>query len=181
MRHPLRWVVGGVATVVAILAAVLALTVGTNPRAEENRSVLVGKPAPPFQVSTLDGSTLSSRDLAGKTVVVNFWNSWCLPCREEHAALTQWYERHRADPGLALVGIVREDTDDAVRSYARAEHVDWPVGIGSGAKQAALDFGTRGQPETYAVGPDGVVAGSYFGPVTPTILDELVARARGTA
>jgi cytochrome c biogenesis protein CcmG/thiol:disulfide interchange protein DsbE len=78
-----------------------------------------------------------------------------------------------------MVGIVREDTKQAVRDYVRTQKVTWPVAFDPGAK-AALDFGTRGQPETYAIGPDGLVVASKFGPVTPQALDQMVSYAQGT-
>lgn len=179
MKHPWRWVVLAVAAGVAILAVVLALTVSTDPQAELNTSRLVGKPAPEFSVQGLDGKPITSAQLSGKTVLVNFWNSWCLPCRQEHPALESWYRQHRNSNDVVLLGIVREDSESAIRSYVDTENVGWPVAFDPGAK-AALDFGTRGQPETYAIGPDGVVAASIFGPVTPQILDQMVARAQGT-
>jgi len=180
VKHPFRWVALAVGAGVCVLAVVLAVTVRSDPHAEQNTSRLVGKRAPAFSVVALDGKAVTSDSLAGKTVLVNFWNSWCLPCREEHDALTSWYSQHRADPSVVLLGIVREDSRRAVRGYVKEQHVTWPVGFDPGGK-ASLDFGTRGQPETYAIGPDGVVAASKFGPVTPKVLDQMVAYAQGTA
>lgn len=179
MSHPWRWVVVGVGVGIAGLAVVLALTVGTDPQAEWNTSRLVGQAAPEFSVEGLDGQPITSESLAGKTVLVNFWNSWCIPCLEEHGSLQSWYARHRDSDDVVLLGIVRDDSRRAVREYVRDENVEWPVGFDPGSK-AALDFGTRGQPETYAIGPDGVVAASIFGPATPRVLDQMTARAQGT-
>jgi cytochrome c biogenesis protein CcmG/thiol:disulfide interchange protein DsbE len=164
---------------VSVLAVVLALTVSTDPQAEWNTSRLVGQTSPAFSVEGLDGRPITSESLAGKTVLVNFWNSWCIPCIQEHDALASWYQRNRADSGVVLLGVVRDDSRNAVRDYVSDEKVAWPVAFDPGAK-AALDFGTRGQPETYAIGPDGVVVASIFGPVTPSVLDQMVARAQGT-
>jgi cytochrome c biogenesis protein CcmG/thiol:disulfide interchange protein DsbE len=77
-----------------------------------------------------------------------------------------------------MLGIVRDDSESSVRRYVRDQDVQWPVGFDPGAK-AALDFGTRGQPETYAISPDGVVAASIFGPATADVLDRMTATARG--
>jgi cytochrome c biogenesis protein CcmG/thiol:disulfide interchange protein DsbE len=163
---------------IAALAVVLALTVGTDPQAEWNTSRLVGQRAPTFSVEGLDGERITSESLAGKTVLVNFWNSWCIPCLEEHEALQTWYARHRDVPDVVMLGIVRDDSESSVRRYVRDQDVQWPVGFDPGAK-AALDFGTRGQPETYAISPDGVVAASIFGPATADVLDRMTATARG--
>jgi cytochrome c biogenesis protein CcmG, thiol:disulfide interchange protein DsbE len=180
VKHPFRWVAVAVGAAVCVLAVVLALTVSSDPHQDDNTSRLVGKEAPAFSVEGLDGTPITSESLAGKTVLVNFWNSWCLPCRQEHDALSAWYDQHRDDPSVVLVGIVREDERASVRSYVRKQQVRWPIAFDPGGK-AALDFGTRGQPETYAIGPDGVVVASKFGPATVAVLDRMVAYARGTS
>lgn len=178
MKHPFRWVALAVAAGVCVLAVVLAVTVSSDPRSEQNTSRLVGKRAPKFSVVALDGTKITSADLAGKTVLVNFWNSWCIPCRQEHDALADWYAQHQDDPDVVLVGIVREDNHNDVRRYVKDNGVTWPIAFDPGGK-AALDFGTRGQPETYAIGPAGVVAASKFGPATAKTLDSMVTYAQG--
>lgn len=179
MKHPFRWIAIGVGLGVAVLAVVLALTVSSDPRAELNTSRLVGKRVPDYQVVGFDGAPITEQSLAGKTVLVNFWNSWCLPCRQEHPELARWYAEHKDDPNVVLLGIVREDDRNAAKKWAADNEVDWTVAFDPGGK-AALDFGTRGQPETYAIGPDGVVASSLFGPATVKSLDQMVAYAQGS-
>jgi cytochrome c biogenesis protein CcmG, thiol:disulfide interchange protein DsbE len=179
VKHPFRWIAVAVGLGVGILAVVLALTVSSDPQRELNTSRLVGKRVPTYQVVGFDGTPISEQSLAGKTVLVNFWNSWCIPCREEHPALAEWYSQHKGDRNVVLLGIVREDDKDSARQWVQDEKVDWPVAFDPGGK-AALDFGTRGQPETYAIGPDGVVAGSLFGPASVKALDQMVAAAQGS-
>lgn len=179
MRRPWRWVAVAFAAGVAVLAVVLALTVSSDPHAEANTSRLVGKTAPAFSLRALDGTPITSESLAGKTVIVNFWNTWCIPCRQELPALKRWYASVKDRVDVVFLGIVREDDERSVREYVRAEGMHWLIAFDPGGR-AALGFGTRGQPETYAIGPDGVIAGSIYGPVTPQILDRMVARAQGT-
>lgn len=179
MTHPLRWVVAGVAVAVAALAVVLAANVGRDPE-DISKSPLVGVRAPQLELARLDGTKITSADLAGKTVVVNFWNSWCAPCKTELPVLKEWYEEHRDDPNVVMLGIPRSDTAEAIRTEARAEGIEWTVAHDRGAKQATIDFGTTGQPETYVIGPDGVVAGALRGEATRQMLDAMVARAQGT-
>jgi cytochrome c biogenesis protein CcmG, thiol:disulfide interchange protein DsbE len=178
VKHPLRWVALAVAVVVVAFAVVLAANVGKDPNADAKVSKLNGKAAPSFSLTKLDGTRVTSDQLRGKTVLVNFWNSWCLPCQAELPALKSWYAAHKSDPNLVLLGVVRDDTKSAVTSFVRDQKIAWPVVLDPGGR-AALDFGTRGQPETYAISPDGVVVGSILSGVTPSVLDQMVSFAQG--
>jgi cytochrome c biogenesis protein CcmG/thiol:disulfide interchange protein DsbE len=178
VRYRARWIALAAGVFVAVLAVVLATQVGTDPRADTNRSHLVGKQAPSYDLPALDGNQVRSNELAGKVVVVNFWNSWCIPCLQEHEALVEFYDRHAGDPTFAMIGIVRDDTEAAVRQYVKDEGVPYTVAFDPGGR-AALDFGTRGQPETYAITPDGVIAGSTFGPSSVGNLETLYRAATG--
>jgi cytochrome c biogenesis protein CcmG, thiol:disulfide interchange protein DsbE len=178
MKHRARWIALSAGAVVTVIAVVLATQVGTDPRADANKSHLLGENAPAFDLPALDGSRVRSSDLAGKVVIVNFWNSWCIPCLQEHPALVEFYRRHAGDPSFAMVGIVRDDTDSAIRRYVEDEGVPYTVAFDPGGR-AALDFGTRGQPETYAISPDGVIMGTQFGPSDVAGLEKLYGAARG--
>ena len=177
MTHPARWVALAVGVVVAALAVVLATQVGTDPRADAQTSHLLGKAAPTFSVRTFDGQTVSSQSLAGKTVLVNFWNSWCSPCQQELPALRDFAQRHASDPNVVLLGIVRDDTTDAARTYAAAEGMSWPLANDSGSS-LSVAFGTRGQPETYAISPGGMISGFQFGPMSVRDLEVLLVAAQ---
>src|SRR5260370_4994019 len=140
MRHAARWAALGVGVAVAVLGVVLATQVGTNPQAATQQSQLVGKRAPAFSVRGFDGQTLSTQSLAGKPVLVNFWNSWCVPCQQELPSLRQFAARHAGDSSYVLLGVVRDDTTDAARQYASAEGMTWPLTAYPGAA-LSLAFG----------------------------------------
>ena len=180
MKHTARWVTIGVGVAVATLAVVLALNVNKDPRADASHSRLVGHAAPTFTLPTLDGKDVSTASLAGKTVIVNFWNSWCQPCLQELPALQAYYGQHANDADLVLLGVVRDDTEEAVRAAVQSGKIGWTIALDPGSK-AAVAFATRGQPETYVIGPDGVIAASLYGPASVKSLDAMVAAARGRA
>ncbi|MSO36911.1 MAG: TlpA family protein disulfide reductase [Acidimicrobiia bacterium] len=180
MKYPWRWVAIASGLMVAALAVVLALTVGTDPRADTKVSALLGEQSPRWSATMLDGTPVSSESLAGKTVIINFWNSWCIPCREELPALQEWHSRISADTSVVLVGIPRDDTTSAIREAAEADEMLWAARQDADAEAATLAFGTRGQPETFAIGPDGVIVGSKYGPISVSELDQMVARAQGS-
>lgn len=177
MRHPLRWVALAVGVVVAALGVVLAIQVDDDQLQAQPRSELLGDPAPAFSLTTLDGEPVSLESLRGRAVIVNFWNSWCIPCREEEPALAEFHERHVDEADVVLLGIVRDDTEEAVRAAVGERALDWPIALDPGSR-AALDFGTRGQPETFAISPDGVIVGTQYGPATIDDFETLLDAAR---
>ena len=180
MKHPARWIAGGVAVVLVLLAVVLGTQIGNDPRADANKSQLAGKDAPKFTVKTLDGTTLTKSDLAGKATIVNFWNTWCIPCREEADDLQRFYAKHAGDADFQMIGIVRDDNRKSVEQWVRNRGDEWSIAMDPGGN-AALAFGTRGQPETFAISPDGLIVGYQFGPSSVEDLDTLLAAARGGA
>jgi cytochrome c biogenesis protein CcmG/thiol:disulfide interchange protein DsbE len=180
MRGRVRWISLAVGAIVVVFGVVLALNVnGSDPNVTKGRFTGSNDPAPAFTVKTVDGKDLSLADLAGKTVVVNFWNSWCQPCQQEAPALATFYDRHKDEPDFAMVGIVRDDTEKAIRDYVKRENVGWTIGFDPKSK-AALAYGTTGQPETFVIGPDGRVAGEQFAAVSVDNLETMLRAARGT-
>ena len=179
MRHPARIAALAVAAVVVVFGVVLALNVGSDPQEDAQQSHLVGKAAPNFDLPNLAGGRVTLADLRRKSAIVNFWNSWCIPCQQEAPALAQFYEKHKDDPDFAMIGIVRDDETDTVKAYVKENGVDWTVALDPGSV-AALDFGTRGQPETYAISPGGVVAAAKYGKMSPKELELFLAAARQT-
>jgi cytochrome c biogenesis protein CcmG/thiol:disulfide interchange protein DsbE len=192
MTTRVRWIAMAVGTFVIVLGVVLALNVeGSDPNVREGRFtgrdtiapgfalVSDNATAPAFTLETLDGTPLRLSDLAGKAVVVNFWNTWCAPCIEEAPALKEFYERHKDEPDFAMVGIVRDDNAAEVREYVEAEGIGWTIAFDPKSK-AALAYGTTGQPETFVVSPTGRVAGEQFSAVTVGHLEVMLRAARGT-
>jgi len=180
VKHPARIAALAVALVVVVFAVVLALNVGSDPQADAKQSRLVGKAAPAFDLPNLAGGRVTLADVAGKSAIVNFWNHWCIPCQQEAPALDAFYAAHRDDPDFAMIGIVRDDTTGDVRAYVTKQGVGWTIALDPGSV-AALDFGTRGQPETYAISPSGVVAAAKYGPMSTRELELFLAAARQTA
>ncbi len=162
---------------VVVFGVILALNVGSDPQQEALESHLLGKAAPGFTVTTLDGETLSRADIAGKTVLVNFWNSWCIPCKTELPELKKFYAEHANDGDFVMVGIVRRDDTKTVRAFVTDEGIDWTIALDP-TKEAALDFGTRGQPETFAISPSGTIVAYKPGPMSLSELEAFLAAGR---
>jgi thiol-disulfide isomerase/thioredoxin len=164
----IRWIALGVAAVLVVFGVVLAV----NHRTETAipRIVQQHRTVPAFTVTSLDGKPVASSALRGKTYVVNFFNSWCIPCQQEEPALQAFYAEHKNDPDFAMLGVVRDDEKGAVESYVKNNKIGWPVALDPGGT-ASLGFGTTGQPETYIVSSDGVAACGTLGPSTTAMLN----------
>ena len=159
-----RWVLlGSVAVVLGVVTAVGAFGLSRDPRTVS--SPLLGRPAPPFDLRVFDGmGRVRLADLRGKVVVINFWASWCYPCRVEHPNLAAAWERYR-DQGVVILGIPFNDQPSGTRAYIRELGVGWPVLEDPGAR-TAIAYGVFGVPETFFIGADGRVAARVVGAVT---------------
>ncbi len=177
-RHPIRWAGVGIGVAVVMTIGVVGgLNLGRNPDPSLAPSPLLSEPAPQWELPLLDGDTLSSAELAGRPYVVNFWASWCIPCRAEAPHLQAFAQRH-ANDGIAIVGIVwNDDADNARRFREEFELTFRQVTDRDG--RTALDYGVFGVPETYVVDHRGIVMAKLIGAAGPTTLDDVLAQVLG--
>ena len=148
--------------IVLVPVAILAQGLRTNPRSVA--SPLVGASAPDFVLRRFDGGDLRLADLRGRVLVVNFWASWCGPCREEAAALEAVWRRYR-DAGLVLVGVNIQDRDAAARAFLAETGASYPnVVDGTGATSIA--YGIYGVPETFVIDRQGRIRVRQVGALT---------------
>jgi cytochrome c biogenesis protein CcmG/thiol:disulfide interchange protein DsbE len=125
----------------------------------------VGQPgaaAPGFDLPGLRGGRVRLADYAGRPVVLNFWASWCVPCRKEFPELRRVARRYRSD-GLAVVGVTYRDLDDDARAFARRMGATWPLAAGGRGDPVARDYGVRFLPQTFFVDRDGTIVARSFG------------------
>lgn len=129
-------------------------------------------PAPAFTLSSLEGTTVVLDGLPGEPVVVHFWGSWCEPCR---LGLPRLAETRRRRPGLRVLGVVFRDEPEDARRAARAAGADWPMLLDPG-EEVARAYGVQGVPVTFFLRPNGTIAATVVGPVSPPILDRQLSR-----
>lgn len=161
--------------VVVLLPALVMLGSRVGKDATQAPTVLLGKAAPAFNLKTVDGQTVSNAQLAGKPYVVNFWASWCPPCRQEHPALRVFWERYR-DKGVQLLGVIFQDSPNAARAFQQELGGDWPLVEDPGGR-TAVDFGLRAPPETFVVNSRGVITAKFIGALKPGQLEQAVDAA----
>jgi cytochrome c biogenesis protein CcmG, thiol:disulfide interchange protein DsbE len=162
----------------AVLAGLVVLfAVGLQRDPTKIPSPLIGKPAPAFELPTLDGARLASASLGGAPVLVNFWASWCTPCLQEHALLMEL-----ARSGVKIVGLNYKDDPQAARQWL-ARHGNPFAAIAQDRDgRVGLDWGVYGVPETFAVDAAGVIRHKHIGPMTPEAWDaQLLPIMRGAS
>ena len=128
----------------------------------------VGQPAAQFSLPLFNGSRLNLSDHMGKAIVINFWASWCLPCREEAVDLERTWNAHKSS-NVLFIGINIQDSHDAAMEFIKEFGVTYPNGSDAKGK-ITIDYGVVGLPVTFFVGTDGVVQRRWVGPVSESIL-----------
>ena len=122
----------------------------------------------------LDGKgSLSLSELRGKVVVLNFWASWCEPCRDEAPALERFYRKHRAG-GTTVLGINLDDATRDAEAFVSEFGLTYPQLRDGDGRERRDAYGMTGFPESFLVDPEGKIALIRRGPVTSEYLDEFV-------
>ncbi|WP_224362232.1 TlpA family protein disulfide reductase [Hyalangium versicolor] len=173
----MKWgiTLGAVALCSALLV-VLLKGFGRDPH--EVPFLLSGKPAPAFTLRALEsGKPVSLAELRGRPVVINFWASWCGPCKMEHPVL-EWGSREFGSQAVFL-GIIFEDTEENARGFLQEMGASFPQLVDPRSR-ISVDYGVSGVPETYFIDANGVIMGKHVGPIDPQTLAnrirELTAR-----
>lgn len=138
-----------------------------------HRTIELG-PAPAFELPAVEGGTLSLNTMADKVVVLNFWASWCGPCREEIPAFARW---HAKNPDVEMLGLaVRSGDADKVSADAARLGITWPVALADDAVLA--NYGVDVYPTTVVINGEGQIVAAARGAINEAELERLVSAAR---
>ena len=132
-----------------------------------------------FLVSTLDGRELRLSDLRGSIVMIDFWSSWCPPCRAEAPVLVEAYERW-SKLEVEFVGISIWDTESEVQDFLTRNGITYPNAIDDHG-ELAVEFGVKGIPEKFFVNAEGEIVRKVNGPNTSQSLDEVLTEMSDAA
>jgi len=136
------------------------------------KSPITSGAAPDFTLTSFDGKTLTLSKLQGKVVVVNFWASWCPPCRVEAPYLEQTWRKYK-DRGVVFIGVDYVDTEPNALTYLKEFDITYFNGPDLGTR-ISQSYNIKGVPETYYVARNGEVRGNTIGPLIPPQLDQKI-------
>lgn len=135
---------------------------------------LTGKEAPEFHLTAMDGAKLDSSALRGKPVLLDFWTTWCGPCRKDMPTLEKIATDYKAS-GLVVIGVNGGEEAELVRKFLASEHISYPIALTDNSDILAA-YGVSAFPTYVLIGPDGKVAGQQIGSSGEQALLELVGK-----
>jgi peroxiredoxin len=179
-----RWILAGIAIVVVLAVGVVtwAVVAGNDdtgsadtvsPVSVRNGGPRAGDVAPDFTLGTLDGKAVSLSDYRGKPVVLNFWASWCNPCRREFPLLRA--KLASATDHFVVLGVDNRDIDSDARSFAKDQHATWPIAVDHDQKVWKA-YAAQQLPQTFFIRPDGTIAERIYGQLTEHDFDAALAK-----
>ena len=119
-----------------------------------------------FTVKDMNGASVKLADYKGKVILVNFWATWCPPCKAELPGLIELYDQYK-DKGLVVLGISGDDDADTLRAFATEWKITYPMIVGRDENELLDAYGPIfGYPISVLVGRDGAVCGKHVGPAT---------------
>lgn len=160
----MKWfILGAFALALGAMVWVFGKGFGTDPHAVPFH--LAGKPAPPFTLKRLDNQQpVKLADYIGRPIVLNFWATWCGPCKQEHPVLEWAYQRWSND--VVFLAVVFEDSEENTIKFLRQNGGSWPQ-LFDLKSTVAVDYGVAGVPETYFINRQGIIVGKYPYPIDP--------------
>jgi peroxiredoxin len=119
-------------------------------------------PTPEFSLITPEGKKISLKDFRGKVILLNFWASWCVPCREEMPAMEKLYQEYKRNNFVVLAVAVKDRKQDAV-DFVKELKLTYPIALDPDAEVGSL-YGAWALPATYLIGPKGEGLARGWGP-----------------
>jgi cytochrome c biogenesis protein CcmG/thiol:disulfide interchange protein DsbE len=163
---------GIIAPAIAVLA-LLAYGFVVEPR--YIRSPLLSRPAADFTLRLLDGGELALSQLRGKVVFLNFWASWCPPCRAEARDLEAAWQRYKSD-GVVFVGVNTLDDESRARAFIEEFGITYPNGRDQGGR-ITVDYGVWGLPETFFIDREGRITYKHVGTLGSALIQAKLEEA----
>ena len=171
--RPNPWILAAGIVLFLPLLVLLGISFGRDPRAVP--SMLEQQTAPNFTLVDLEGKNWSLNDLRGEPIVLNFWSTWCGPCKQEHQLLL---DAHARWPGVRFLGVIYEDVPSKAREYLARAGASYPHLVDPSGT-TAIEYGVAGVPESFVIDREGKVIHKQVGPFDAASLENLVALLEG--
>ncbi len=170
-----------VLAVIIIFSVVVAsvVKVSTSQQAASN---LIGKSLPTISGTTLNGQSIDYSAFKGRYLLVNFFASWCTPCKAETSAFVDFLQSSKGEPyaaKLSILGVTVNDRSAQAKAFVAANGISWPV-IYDATGVIALKYGVVNPPQTFLIAPDGTVVTRVVGQVTLSNLKSVLGLAYAT-
>ena len=134
--------------------------------------MMEGKPAPLFSMKDLKtGEMVNLKDYIGRPIVLNFWATWCGPCKMEHPSLEWGYRKYGKD--VVFIGVVFEDNEENTKKFLEENGGSWRQ-LFDLKSTVAVDYAVAGVPETYFINKQGTIVGKYPYPIDPPTLSKRI-------
>jgi|Deesub1362B_J571_1020462.scaffolds.fasta_scaffold00011_120 thiol-disulfide isomerase/thioredoxin len=154
----------GVILFTLLVVGLFLILLSQKGRVLQAPKVAEGLEVPSFKVVDKNGVEYTKENLRGKTVFLHFWASWCKECRNEMPEIVKLYERKKSDPDFVFLGVIYREDPIKARKYLQENGYDLPIFVDPD-ENTAKAFGVTGVPETYIIGPDGVLEKKVIGPL----------------
>jgi peroxiredoxin len=140
----------------------------------------VGDPAPDFTLKNLKGEKISLSDFKGQPVLINFWATWCGPCRIEMPVIDNMYQKYYQDQGFVVLAVDVQESITVVRSFVDSMGLTFPILLDHTGKVADGAYRIRAFPTSYFVGRDGKITAAHRGMMTEPIMQRYMDRVLAT-
>lgn len=177
MNHSRLAAVIAVPVLVVMLGFLAVLAVSDGGDDQSSPSPLLYRPAPDISGETIDGEPFELAAFDDQFVVVNFFATWCIPCRREHPELVNFERRHAAAGDAAVVSVVYDAKVGTVRDFFDENGGDWPVVVDPDGR-TALEYAVTGVPESFLVDPNGIIVWHSRAGVSASGLDQVLRDAQ---
>jgi len=145
-------------------------------RTSVKESPLVGKKAPDIEIESFDGNKIQLSDFDDKIILLNFWASWCMPCKQEAPELDSSWNKYR-NSDVVFIGINILDEESNAKRYLDQYKPEYLNGYDRQGN-VALDYGVSGVPETYFISKGGIIVDKYIGPLSEQLIDKYIDKIK---